>query len=310
MLKPVDEAVVAWLLEGDAAVRFQTQCDLLHRDDPKLQERIAQEGHGAALLAARGPDGHWGQGFYRPKWTCSHYTLLELKNLGLSRDNAAARHAVAFILATELGRDGGLGGGKDGTRSDACITGMTLNYASYFGAAEQPLVALVDFLLDNRLADGGFNCRLNRSGAQHSSMHTTICVMEGITEYERSGHQYRLPELATAYAESAEFLLRHRLFRSERTGEVIDPHFARAHHPARWHYDVLRGLDALADAGIAHDPRMDDALDLIESLRGDDGRWLATRPYGGATHVPPTRAGRPEPWITLIALRVLGTLSR
>jgi hypothetical protein len=29
--------------------------------------------------------------------------------------------------------------------------------------------------------------------------------------------------------------------------------FTRIHFPARWHYDVLRGLDALLDAGAAYD---------------------------------------------------------
>ena len=301
----MNESVVAWLLSGDVAVRYQTSRDLLHRDDPDLQDRIAHEGQGLALLEARGRDGHWGRGFYQPKWTSSHYTLLELKNLGLSRTHRSARDTVGLILRTEKGRDGGLNPSRTIKQSDACVNGMGLNYASYFRAEQEDLASIVDFLLGQRLPDGGFNCRLNRAGARHSSVHTTVSVMEGITEYERSGHRYRLQELRAAHSEATEFLLRHQLFRSERTGQVIDAEFTRLHHPARWHFDILRGLDAFADSGVAYDPRMDDALQILHSRRAADGRWAANRPYPGSTHVAPAQPGQPNPWVTLIALRVL-----
>jgi hypothetical protein len=296
---------VSWLLHGDVAVEFQARRDLLGRYDAGLRARIGREGAAAVLLAARGPGGHWGRGFYQPKWTSSHYTLLELMNLGLSGDNPAARETVELILREEKCSDGGLNPARTVPVSDACVNGMALGYAAYFGASEESLASVVDFLLGQRLADGGFNCRRNRSGARHSSVHTTVCVLEGITEYERSGLRYRLAELLEARATAVEFLLRHRLYRSERTGEPIDPELTRLHHPARWHFDVLRGLDALARAGVGHDPRMDDALEVIRTRRRSDGLWVANRPYPGRSHLPVPGAGTPSPWITLIALRVL-----
>jgi hypothetical protein len=90
-----------WLLAGDVSVQFQTSRDLLNRDTPELQARISEEGDGAALLSARCENNHWGHGFYQPKWTCSHYTLLELKNLALSQNNSAARETVQLILTEE-----------------------------------------------------------------------------------------------------------------------------------------------------------------------------------------------------------------
>lgn len=296
--------MLTWLRAADVAVHYQLERDLLHREVPELRARIAREGRGAALLAARGADGHWGRGFYQPKWTSSHYTLLELKTIGLSPDHPAARETVDLVLAHEKGPDGGLNPSRTIRQSDACVNGMALGYASYFGASTQQLADVVDFLMRQRMPDGGFNCRLNRGGATHASVHTTLSVLEGITEYRRRGHLHRAAELGVVQDEAVAFLLRHRLYRSERTGEPMDAEFTRLHFPARWHFDILRCLDALADAGVAHDRRMDDALAVIERRRLADGTWAANRAYPGEAHVPPTPAGRPDPWVTLIALRV------
>ena len=301
----VRDDVVAWLLGQDVAVEFQARRDLLGQFDGDLQKRIGREGAGAVLLSARRAGGHWGRGFYQPKWTSSHYVLLELKNMGLSRDNPEARETVALILGEEKGQDGGLDPARSVKVSDTCVNGMALGYAAYFGAPQEQLASVVDLLLAQRMADGGFNCRLSRSGARHSSMHTTVSVLEGITEYDRGGYPYRLAELREARRTSVEFLLRHRLYRSERSGQPISAEFTRLHHPPRWHFDVLRGLDALADAEVPPDPRMSDALDVLVGRRRPDGRWPANRAYPGATYVPPLPAGTPNPWITLIALRVI-----
>jgi len=299
-----EDGVLDWLLTGDVAVRFQASRDLLDQDAGELQQLIAVEGDGAALLAARHPDGHWGRGFYQPKWTSTHYTLLELRNLGLDPTHPAARESVHLVLAHHKSRDGGVDPRVTVLRSDACVNGMALNYAAWFGAPEHELASVVDCLLAGRMPDGGFNCR---RGAEvwHSSMHTTLSVLEGIMSYERAGHEHRLGELLEARATSVEFLLRHRLFRSERTGAVISPEFLRLHHPARWHYDTLRCLDALADAGVAYDERMSDALDALCQRRRTDGRWPVNRAYPGETHLPLPTPGTPNRWITLMALRVL-----
>ena len=299
--------VLTWLLEGDASVRYVATRDLLGRDDPALQALIATEGTGAAILAARGADGHWGRGFYQPKWTSSHYTLLQLCELGLSPTHPAARATVALILDRERADGGELSPFGSRTPSDACVNGMALRYASWFGATDDQLRSVVDFLLRERVADGGFNCQHNRPGAPvtHSSLHTTVCVMEGMTQYLRSGGSHRVDELRAAFDSSAEFLLRHRLLRSERTGAVIHPEMTRLHFPTRWHYDVLRGLDSLAAERFPRDRRMDEALALLLRRRGRDGRWRANRAYPGVTHVPDERAGQPSRWVTLVAERVL-----
>ncbi|MGB6004473.1 MAG: hypothetical protein WBG36_07640 [Ornithinimicrobium sp.] len=306
----VADSVLDWLLTRDVSVQFQATRDVLGTEVESLRSRIATEGEGAAILAARGPDGHWGRGFYLPYWTSTHYTLLELRELGLASDNPRAREAVDMILKTQKSRDGGLDPNPRARHSDVCINGMALNYCSYFGAGTASLESVADMILAQHMSDGGFNCSSNRAGARHSSVHTTLSVFEGITSYRRAGHLHRLDDLLEARNSSLDFLLRHRLYRSERTGEAIRPEFTELHHPARWRYDILRCLDALADARVAHDDRMDDAIEVIRSRRRSDGRWPAARGYRGETHVRYPRAGTPNGWVTLRALRVLATYGR
>src|SRR5262245_27346329 len=49
-----------------------------------------------------------------------------------------------------------------------------------------PSAALVQ-LLSEQLQDGGWNCEASKS--PRSSFHTTICVLEGLLEYERAGRK-------------------------------------------------------------------------------------------------------------------------
>lgn len=121
-----------WLLESDPAIQYQTRRDLLEDDNPKIRKRIEKLGWGSQILSKRRADGHWGNGFSQPKWISSHYTLLDLKNLSINPELAAARECIRMILETEKGRDGGLNPSRDLRFSDVCINGMFLNYASYF----------------------------------------------------------------------------------------------------------------------------------------------------------------------------------
>lgn len=92
------EQLIEWLLAGDVAIQYQVQRDLLDQERPDLRRRIAHEGWGAHFLRLRRAEGHWGRGFYSPKWTSTHYTLLDLKHLGLSPRHPLIRESVAQIL--------------------------------------------------------------------------------------------------------------------------------------------------------------------------------------------------------------------
>lgn len=153
--------------------------------------------------------------------------------------------------------------------------------------------------------DGGFNCRANRSGASVASVHSTTSVIEGLAEYAQRGYSYRRDDANRAVSEATEALLSRRLYQHRSDREPIRAEFTRLHHPARWHFDVLRGLDVLRAAQQPWDERLGDALKVVASRRRADDRWSAAAQYPGQSHVSYPRAGAPNRWVTLRALRVL-----
>ena len=297
--------LLEWLLKGDVSIQYQVHRDLLGIENPSLQDRIATEGWGAKFLSFRRSEGHWGQRFYQPKWISSHYTLLDLKHLAISPDNQAIRQSILQVIDTLKGSDGGISPFGAEQKCDVCLNGMFLNYASYFGMKEDNLKSIIDFLLTERMKDGGFNCHSNTIGATHSSVHSTISVLEGILEFTKSGYTYRREDLQNAEKESIEFLLQHNLYKSHKTGEIINKKIVMLSYPSRWKYDILRALDYLQNAGVRYDPRMQDALDLLKKKRLKDGRWPVQAKHPGQTHFDMEKTGDASRWNTLRALRVL-----
>jgi hypothetical protein len=301
----IEPQLIDWLLEGDVSIQYQVHRDLLDSERPRLQERIATEGWGARFLSQRKPEGHWGQRFYQPKWISTHYTLLDFKNLYISPDNEEIRRSISQVIQTLKGPDGGILPIGAEKKSDMCVNGMFLNYAAYFGMEENDLCSIVDLILSEHMEDGGFNCESNRREVTHSSMHTTISVLEGIHEYAGDGYTYRLGELQEAEEEARAFLLQHRLYRSDRTGQIIDKKWLMLSYPSRWKYDILRALDYFQSAGVDYDPRMQDALDVLKKKRRADGKWPVQAKHPGQTHFDMEETGGPSRWNTLRALRVL-----
>jgi len=297
--------IINWLLEGDVSIQYQVQRDLLDSEQKVLRQRIEKEGWGARFLSRRSENGHWGQGFYQPKWTSTHYTLLDLKYLAISPDNQEIKQTLNLILNDNRGRDGGIVHRSQAVRSDVCLNGMFMNYACYFRVAEKGLESMVDFLISQQMKDGGFNCHSNSCGAVHSSLHTSLSVAEGILEYAQNGYQYRLAELLEAECGCREFMLRHRLFRSDRTGEIIHQKLLMLSYPSRWRYDILRALDYFRIAAVDYDPRMDDAVRILLKKRRNDGTWPLQARHPGQSHFEMEESGNPSRWNTLRALRVL-----
>ena len=300
----IRDELIKWLLEGDVSIQYQVHRDLLSEEREELRCRIGSEGWGASYLSLQGENGHWGRSFYQPKWTSTHYTLLDLRNLCLSPAHTSVRNTISKILDEEREIDGGINPSRTIHQSDVCLNGMFLHYACYFRADEKALQSVVDYILEQRMPDGGFNCRLNRSGAVHSSLHSTLSVAEGIREYARNGYGYRLKEMLEAEQDCVEFMLLHQLYLSDRTGEIIQPGFLKLAYPGRWRYDILRALDYLRIKGTAMESRISPALEQLRKKRRKNGTWTSSK-HPGRIHFEMEQGSQSSRWNTLRALRVL-----
>jgi hypothetical protein len=313
-MKPQPDPVIQWLLAGDPAIRWQTLRDLVGAPAASVERqrrKISRDGWGARLLAKQNANGRWAsgqttdRGLYSPKWTSTTYTMLTLRDFGLL-PSRRTRKACQVLLDEGLQPDGGINYGiwaKWLKRGETCITGMVLSILSHFECDDDRLDTVADHLLTQQMSDGGWNCQ-RPMGATHSSVHTTILALEGLRLYESFGGRRR-KALRAAQGRGRKFLLEHRLFRSDRTGEIIKPVFIRFAFPPRWHYDILRALDYFQAVDAPRDPRLADAIEIVERTRQEDGRWTLQNAYKGKTYFEMERLGAPSRWNTLRALRVL-----
>jgi hypothetical protein len=147
MTAPID-----WLLDSDPAIRRQVLHDLTDASPEEVaaeRARVATEGWGAELLAARDPDGQWMGGACFPgrggpqqdggqPWTATQPVLMELYDLGLDPSSAVARETTALVTAhCHWEYDGSLF--FDG-EVEPCINGRTVTIGAYFGADVEDLV--------------------------------------------------------------------------------------------------------------------------------------------------------------------------
>lgn len=293
--------VLDWLSDSDPSLRWQVMRDL--GDEPEgvvaaERSRVAEEGWGARLLGLQGTDGQWAEGPVYPDRTGTTYTMLLLRDMGLEPESAQAPRAVGLVrdnVVWDYAGEPFFSG-----EVEPCVNGMAMTIGGYFG---EDVGGIAKSLLGEQLTDGGWNCEAE-NGLTRSSFHSTICVLEGLLEHERAtGGQAAVTE---ARLRGQDYLMDRAMFRSRSTGEVIDSAWTQFSYPAGWHYDVLRGLDYLRDAGAVPDERIAGAIELVESKRDRKGRWSLEKSYPGEAHFDMDEGpGMPSRWNTLRAMRVL-----
>ena len=301
-------AHLRWLLDSDPAIRWQVMRDLTGEAPGAIaaeRARIAMEGWGARLLALQSSAGNWGGPKEDVGLLETLYTLVVLKDLGLDHASKQARKMIDRVdkrlVFKPLHNRPFLHG-----ETEPCINGRILSIGSYF---KEPNDALAKQLLSEQLEDGGWNCEAveespKRPKSRRASFHTTICVLEGLLDYERAGRKSAAVTKARKRGEN--YLLERGMFRSLRTGEVIDTRWLRFSFPTFWHYDVLRGLDYLRNAGIKPDSRVSEAVEVVMERRHQNGRWPLNLLH--RERIPlemETEVGSASRWNSLRALRVL-----
>ncbi len=115
--------------------------------------------------------------------------VTELRELGLDPGSEQARHAIGMLRDSQTwltmlpdyyafhGRPFFSG------EEEPCINGRIVAAGAYFG---EDVSSVVDRLLGEQMADGGWNCEQER-GSVRGSFGSTINVLEGLLLYERAG---------------------------------------------------------------------------------------------------------------------------
>ena len=296
--------IIKWLNEGDASIKYWVSKDLLKEDEKvyeKLRQQIHKTGWVRRLIDLWDADTkRWGGAIYSPKWISTTYTLLDIKNFGTDPSIECYQQSAKLLIDS-------MWANRSPERKyplDLCICGFLLNLCCYGKLEHDSINEIVDTLLEYHMDDGAWNCDLGHN-PHHSSLHTTINVLEGFLEYKRNGYTYRIDEIDKAVADAHEFILCHRLYKSDKTNQVIKKSFTMLSYPPRWKYDILRAMDYFANYGVAYDECMDDAIEIIKKKQRKDGAWPVQQKYSGMVHFDYEETGGVSRINTVRAMRVL-----
>jgi len=330
---PVDattDDVVAWLLDGDAAVQLATRTRLLGEDTDSracraLRAEVMRDGLVPAILAGQGPDGHWAgrDRFYTAKYSGTVWNLVILAELGADGTDERVRRACEAVLAdAQHPASGGFSMQRSRTAGGGlpsgvipCLTGNLVFALVRLGMRDDPRVqAAIDWIVTYQRFDDGDG---DPSGwpydhyemcwGRHTCSMGVVKALKGLSELPP---ERRSVPVRTTVDSAAEFLLAHHVHkRSHDPARVSKPGWKRFGFPRMYQTDALEILWLLTR--LCHnDPRMDDALGLLVDKRDDTGRWLLDDTFNQAFSVPIEVQGRPSRWVTLRALEVLDRVGR
>lgn len=340
--------VIDWLLEeSEPSARYFTLVRLLGEDEnsarvKKTREAIGQKGWAAHYFSKQKEKTYWDSATscYSPKFSACAWRLIVLADLGVPGDDPRIRNCVDHYLSLHNFESGGFSvreknppaGAKDWPFSaHVCSTGnMVYSLAKLGYAGDDRVVKAADWLLGKQLPDGGWNCAPQ---GKHGSFTATVQPIWGLNELAAHQHNERW---SAAVRKGDEFLLKHRVYKSEKDDSAVLFDFLKMHYPMHYLYDFLHGLRVMTESGVKDDSRMNDAVMVLLAKRLSDGRWplegvyrgwryshpihgfetvnrpeerdLITEGWGTESAIQLEEAGKPSKWITLQALLILKRL--
>ncbi|MGL9816472.1 prenyltransferase/squalene oxidase repeat-containing protein [Enterococcus sp. DIV0098] len=277
-----------WVSDQDISIQYLYTKYLKQHPDVELQKRITLEGYGKYLLSQQKSDGHWGKYYYQPKWTSTHYTLLQLKDCGVSPDTSACRNILYSMFEECQLPEGGLNLAKSDMKSDICVDGMILNYASYFLPEYEKLEPLVASILQKQKSDGGFTLYDQNEGDPHS----TICVLEGLRSFLASTKDEALKsKVKAAIQRGIDYFYQHQLFLEEKKYQKLT-------YPFRYFYSIFRFLLFAADLGLEVNDSISEGLKLL-SKKEKNGFFTLEKLYKGQTFIDFSKVGEIDPFLSI-----------
>ena len=323
---------VPWLLDAETpAVRHLTLRRLLGEPEDAPAVRRARAAAMrvdpiAAILAAQHPDGYWvkpGHG-YGPKYTGTVWSVIFLDQLGADGGDRRVRRGCDYVLDHVQAPNGAFGcsGSADEERPPPnsgaihCLNGNLLRAMIGFGHLDDPRVRrAVDWQARSITGEGydrylrsgtsgpGFACSANEHQPCAWGAIKALGGLARVPPRRRGPHVRRAVEAGVAFLLSCDPAVADYPMgwgNTKPSGSWLKLGF-----PSGYVADVLQNLEVLCELGRGRDPRLANALELVTSLQGPDGRWRNRYAYNGKTWGDVERQGEPSKWVTLRACAVL-----
>lgn len=307
------DRAVAWLLKNEnPGVRYWTLKDILGRSESDTEvvaalNGIAPWGPVSEYLREQHPEGYWGhaEDVYWPKWRATVWSLILLAEIGVPGTNPLIKRGCEYFLRFTDGQDHSWPPPKypdedlRGWRLvwEPCVTGNMARTLAEFGFENDPrLREMFEWLVKYQRDDGGWNCEtVGRDGGdvRHSSFMSTIEPLWAFSSLDPQKWPHGGRE---AVERGVEFMLTHRLFKSDTSGRVIRPEWTQLHFPLFYFYDILHGLRVVKALGYGEDERTGDARELLLSKRSPDGTWPMEATYLQALKRNFVKDGSPAQW--------------
>jgi len=274
-----------------------------------------------AILARQNEDGGWAPvyRFYTSKYRGTAWNLIILAELGADPTDDRVRRACDHILRHSWsGASGGFAtrpvktGGGDEARVIPCLTGnMVASLIRLGRLGDERVRRGIAWIAKYMRADDGdsgpprdFRYRHETACyGRHTCFHGVVKGLKALAEVP---DRLRTAGVKRAVRLGAEFMLRHRVYRSSHDpGRIAHSGWAAFGFPNMWNTDALEILGILSRLGF-RDERMRGAVELVRRKQDERGRWVLGQSWNGKMLVDIEQKGRPSKWITLNAIRALG----
>jgi len=319
-----------WLLETDMpGVRFVALRDLTDEADEAeiaaAQEAAHEGGPIATILDNMSNDGYWaepGPG-YLPKYRSTVWALILLAQLGASaKQDERIALACSYLLDHALATGGqfSTSGAPSGTAD--CLQGNLCWALTALGFGDPRLDRAYEWMARSVTGEGIAPIHERNASVRYyagkcgplfccGANNKQPCAWGGtkvMLAFSVLPKERRTPLIEDAIQQGVDFFF------------SVDP--AEAKYPSGWSdkpsgnwwkfgfpvfyvTDILQIVEALVGLGYGHDPRLENALNLIREKQDEQGHWSLEYDYTGKTWLDFGKKKEPNKWVTLRTLRVL-----
>jgi hypothetical protein len=203
------------------------------------------------------------------KWRGAHWVLSLLAELGYPTGEDSLvplrESELSWLLDEERLKRIPLLAGR--YRRCASQEGNAVYALVKLGLADERVDRLAQLLLGWQWPDGGWNCD-KKPEAHISSFNESLIPLRGLVAY---WNVHPDPMVKESIERACEVFLQRHLLRRLTNQHIIRTSFTKLSYPPYWHYDFFFALKVMSEAGKIKDPRLSEALDLLQSKRLPDG---------------------------------------